>query len=58
MKITETEARKMTTCPACGESKSEGSVVCWHCFKEHATEPLKYSKLSTNEWLDEYANHQ
>jgi hypothetical protein len=43
------DARAMTTCPACGESKEAGLVVCWHCFKQRDNS-LKASGLEFGEW--------
>lgn len=49
----ERNARKSLFCPACGEEKGLGTVVCWDCFKYRKdVTPLKYSGLSFEDWLD------
>jgi len=52
MKITEEKARKLTICPACGNNKDIGLIICWNCFKK--PNGLKYSTLSFQEWIDKY----
>ena len=49
--ITEDQARKQVVCPACGEDKAEGTIVCWGCFK-HSANSLKYTDLPWEEWLN------
>ena len=59
--LTSDEARRLTTCPACGAEKTTGCIVCWNCFKYRTDKtPLKYYEGSKKEddlqdWLD-YVN--
>jgi len=51
----ENKARNQDYCPICGEDKEENSIVCWTCFKyTKDIEPLKFSKLSVEDWLKKY----
>lgn len=55
--VTETEARKLHHCPACGAKKLadndmphvSGWLVCWECFKGEGG--FKYSGLDFADWL-------
>lgn len=49
-KITEEQAREMTTCPKCKKEKGLGLIVCWTCFKE-GPNPFKYANQSLEDWL-------
>lgn len=48
------EARQETFCRGCGESKEQGLIVCWGCFKYSCprhTYPLKYAHgITFEEW--------
>lgn len=46
----EAEARKMENCIACGNTKSNGALTCWNCFK-YVPKPLKYWTGSFESWL-------
>ena len=48
--ITEDKARHTKYCVVCGKEKSPLAVVCWDCFKS-GTDPLKWTELTTNDWL-------
>lgn len=51
MKLTEKQARKMETCPICGDKKSVGAVVCWgDCYR--GVNGFKNTSLSFNEWIE------
>ena len=50
--MTESEARKLDTCPACDSPKSKGCIVCWDCFKyREGITPLKYANVPFEVWL-------
>lgn len=56
---TETQARAMTICPACGRGKTYQALVCWNCFKyRQDITPLKYSGLSFRDWLRTVTIHK
>lgn len=51
-KYMETLARKMETCPKCGQKKGTGGIVCWgECWR--GENGLKYTQLETEQWLKE-----
>ena len=52
--MTEAEARELPDCPACGEEKTPGALVCWECFKHRTpgdATPLKFYRGCFTEWL-------
>jgi len=53
-RLTESEARRLLYCPACGAEKQLGCIVCWGCFK-YIDNSLKYSPLSFEDWLEAQA---
>lgn len=48
----EAKYRNMANCPACGDEKTPGLVVCWHCFK-YRDNPFKYSRSNIETWLED-----
>lgn len=50
----EQKYRDMSDCPACGDRKGLGPLLCWDCFKYRTDiTPFKYYNGDIESWLKE-----